>query len=254
MTFIYIDDSQIKIRSIEHIILTALIVREPSKIYDEVLRIRGKNSIQVFQEFKVASALVNNDNGFLEDVIQVITSCTDTCLCAISQTLDKHAAAKLLLDQIIEYCKENSINKVYLLFDNGIVRKKFEKELQEKDHDQIIIGFQNLDSKYDYGIQIADWFVTQFKTFLAFLLKDQDKSIIINDIDGKTQTSYIFFSNMAIRYHWWGAILNGEMKDDFSMGQSPYKYIVGKGIKVNSIDEVQKVIDTITTVYFGCIH
>ena len=44
------------------------------------------------------------------------------------------------------------------------------------------------------------------------------------------------------------------MKDDFSMGQSPYKYIVGKGIKVNSIDEVQKVIDTITTVYFGCIH
>jgi hypothetical protein len=254
MKFIYIDDSSIRIESLDHLILAALIVKDPIRIFDDVSIIRRKNKIKQYEEFKLASALINNENDFLQDIIGIITSNTETCLCVIDQTLDKKVAASLLIGQIIDYYSVNSQEEVYLLFDKGIVDGSFIKTIQEKDINNIIVGFQSLDSKYDYGIQIADWFVTQFKTFLAFSLKGMDKSITISDTDCPSNISYRFFSSMALRYHWWGDVLNVERKNEFDLEQSPYKYIVGKGILVRSTQDVKTKIEEIITVFMGCIH
>ena len=253
MQYFYVDDTSIRVLRINHRALVGLFVSDTGNLFDRVASLRLKHAVPPYSELKSAVALLHNADGFLEDLASLINTCSRTTFMVISSNNNSDHIASLLLDALGRYCRSNNLPAYYLLADEGIVRAQLERRLLAGEWPECI-GVQSLRSKYDFGIQLADWTATLMKSYINAVLSRAVGQVLVTDSGQPVWIDFNSLVQFALRYRWWGDVLTPTGEEVISIEQQPFLHILGRSIIIDSSPEVRDALEPICKVFMGCIH
>ena len=252
--FFYADESWIDIEGKRHLIMGAIAPYDPESLSFQMLKLKTDVGLAPLYEVKwnMKGDLGTETRIALTNGVADILHLECDGVISLVEGTDKNLAAKLLCEQVHDYCTEEGFPAFAIYYDEGMIpdQERLRQLLEAEKDGPVCAGLQSVVSSSEQIIQCCDVFIGLFRQIMRHEIEKIRKPIIVyyDDLNKEVEMTISEYTQMITRFVLWGQCVDIE---------TAIKHSTGRGFRVHSSMSAtaRKVLEkSIGTSYLGCMH